>query len=182
MPGDRFAAESELPATFEQVLPKVAGSAFIAPGARLIGDITVGEEASIWYGCILRADVEAIRIGAHSNLQDGTIVHVSPNGFPTEIGEDVLVGHGVILHGCRLEHGSYIGIRATILNGCVVESGAIVAPGAVISERTRIPAGQLWGGVPGRYLRDVREAELAGMQLAVRHYVELGRRHARLPS
>src|SRR3546814_18667 len=94
MPGNPSVAASELQVTFEQMLPKVAGSAFIASGVHLIGNVTVGEQASIWYGCILRADVEAIRIGARSNLQDGTIVHVSPNGFPTEIGEDVLVEIG----------------------------------------------------------------------------------------
>ena len=164
---------------YEGLVPVIAATAFVAPSAIVIGDVTIGEHASIWYGCILRGDVNSIRIGARSNIQDGTIVHVTPETSPTLVGDDVLVGHGVILHGCELQNGCFIGIRATILNGAVVETGAMVAAGALVVEGTRIPAGELWGGAPARKLAPLRSDIANEMKDAVRHYVELGRRHAR---
>ena len=160
--------------------PVLAPDAFIAMTATVIGDVHVGAESSIWYGCILRADVQRIRIGARTNLQDGTIVHVSPEDRPTQIGSGVLVGHAVMLHGCTLEDDSYVGMRATVLNGAVIRSGAIVAAGAVVSEGTVIESGEVWGGVPARRLREARPAELDGMRSAVVHYVSLAASHVRL--
>jgi gamma-carbonic anhydrase len=160
--------------------PVLAPDAFIAMTATVLGDVHVGAESSIWYGCILRGDVQRIRIGARTNLQDGTIVHVSPEDRPTQIGSDVLVGHAVMLHGCTLEDESYVGMRATVLNGAVIRSGAIVAAGALVSECTVIPGGEVWGGVPARRLREARRAELDGMRAAVAHYVSLAASHARL--
>ena len=164
---------------YEGLVPVIAPTAFVAPSAVVIGDVTIGEQASIWYGCILRGDVNAIRIGARSNIQDGTIIHVSPQTSPTLVGADVLVGHGVILHGCELQDGCFIGIRATVLNGAIVETGAMVAAGALVVEGTRIPAGELWGGAPARKLGPLRSDIANGMKDAVRHYVELGQCHAR---
>jgi carbonic anhydrase/acetyltransferase-like protein (isoleucine patch superfamily) len=164
---------------YEGLAPRVASNAFVAPNATLIGDIEVGDQASIWYGCMLRADVNSIRIGPRTNLQDGTIVHVSPGNFPTRIGADVLVGHQALLHGCTLEDEAYIGIRATVLNGCVIESRAIVAAGALVVEGTRVPSGELWAGMPARRLRDLRAGEAEAMQDAVRHYVVLAGKHGR---
>ena len=116
----------------ETLVPAIAADAFVAPNAVLVGDIEIGPQASIWYGCILRGDVNKILVGARSNLQDGTIVHGSPNINPTTIGSDVLVGHGVLLHGCELRDGSFVGMRATILNKAVVETGALVAAGEAV--------------------------------------------------
>lgn len=161
-------------------VPVLAPDAFLAATATVIGDVHVGAQASIWYGCILRGDVSGIRIGPRSNLQDGTIVHVSPNDRPTTIGCDVLVGHSVMLHGCTLEDDSFVGMRATVLNGAVVESGAIVAAGALVTENTRVLIGELWGGAPARRLRELRAGELQSMRDAVRHYIELAANHARL--
>lgn len=165
---------------FDGIAPTIAFNAFVAETATLIGDVFVAEQASVWYGCILRGDVQSIRVGARSNLQDGTVIHVSPNDRPTVIGADVLVGHSVMLHGCRLEDSSYVGMRATILNGAVIETGAIVAAGALVVEDSRVPAGELWGGAPARKLRALRGAELEFMQAAVREYVVLAERHMRL--
>lgn len=161
-------------------VPLLAPDAFLAATATVIGDVHVGAQASIWYGCILRGDVQRIRVGPRTNLQDGTIVHVSPEDRPTTIGCDVLVGHSVMLHGCTLEDDSFVGMRATVLNGAVVESGAIVAAGALVSENTRVLAGELWGGTPARRLREVREGEIQGMREAVRHYIALAADHVRL--
>ncbi|MEQ1807302.1 MAG: gamma carbonic anhydrase family protein [Burkholderiaceae bacterium] len=161
-------------------LPELAQDAFLAATATVIGDVHVGAQASIWYGCILRGDVQRIRVGARSNLQDGTIVHVSPQDRPTTIGCDVLVGHSVMLHGCTLEDDSFVGMRATLLNGAVVESGAIVAAGALVVENTRVASGELWGGAPARRMREVRAEELQAMREAVQHYIALAADHARL--
>jgi carbonic anhydrase/acetyltransferase-like protein (isoleucine patch superfamily) len=166
--------------SYDGVAPKIALSAFVAATATVIGDVEVEEQASIWYGCILRGDVQSIRIGARSNLQDGTIVHVSPDERPTVIGADVLVGHSVMLHGCTLRDDCFVGMRATVLNGAIVESGAIVAAGSLVVENTRVVRGELWGGAPARRLRAVREGEVERMQAAVREYVALAERHGRL--
>lgn len=165
---------------YDGVAPTIARGAFVAASATVIGDVHVAEHASVWYGCILRGDVSRIRIGRRSNLQDGTIIHVSPQDHPTLIGDDVLVGHGVMLHGCTLEDDCFVGIRATVLNGAVIESGAMVAAGALVVENTRVVSGELWGGAPARRMRAIRGGELEFMRAAVRHYVELAARHATL--
>jgi carbonic anhydrase/acetyltransferase-like protein (isoleucine patch superfamily) len=164
--------------------PRVDPAAFVAPGARLIGDIEIGPEASIWYNCVLRGDVNHIRIGARSNLQDGSVVHVdSPrpgneSGLPTIIGEDVLIGHMAMIHGCVLHDRAFVGLGAIVMDGCEIEGGAMLAAGALLAPGRRIPAGQLWAGRPAKYVRDLSEAELAGQQLGVAHYVALARLHA----
>lgn len=155
------------------VLPRIAADAFIAPNAVLIGDIEIGSQASVWFNCTIRADVHFVRIGARSNIQDGTIIHESSKPLPTLIGDDVLVGHAVILHGCTLESGSFVGMRATVMDGAVVESGAMVAAGALVAPGKRIPAGQLWGGSPARFMRKLTEAEIADLPHGAAGYVEL---------
>ena len=164
--------------------PLIDPAAFVAPGARLIGDIEVGPDVSIWYNCVLRGDVNRIRIGARSNVQDGTVIHVdSPepghdSGFPTIIGEDVLIGHLAMVHGCTLEDRAFVGLGAIVMDGCVIEGDAMLAAGAMLTPGKRIPSGQLWAGRPAKYVRDLGEAEIAGMRRGVAHYVEMGRRHA----
>jgi len=153
--------------------PRIDPSAFIAPGCRIIGDVEIGPEASVWYNCVIRGDVNRIVIGARSNIQDGTIIHESSKPLPTLIGDDVLVGHAVILHGCTLESGSFVGMRATVMDGAVVESGAMVAAGALVAPGKRIPAGQLWGGSPARFMRKLTEAEIADLPHGAAGYVEL---------
>ncbi|MFT4510622.1 gamma carbonic anhydrase family protein [Caballeronia sp. 15711] len=165
---------------YDGVVPKLAPNAFVAATATVIGNVQIGDQASIWYGCILRGDVNSIRIGARSNIQDGTIVHVSPGEHPTVVGASVLVGHSVMLHGCTLEDNCFIGMRASILNGALVESGAIVAAGALVVENTRVMSGELWGGIPARRLRTIREGEIEQMQAAVHEYILLAARHAAL--
>lgn len=158
--------------------PRIAATAFVAPGAVLVGDVELGDQASVWYGCVLRGDVNGIRLGARSNLQDGTIVHGSPGEPPTQIGDDVLVGHGAIVHGCVLQSRCSVGMRATLLNGAVVESEAQVAAGSVVSPGTRIPGGELWGGVPARRLRALTTDERDYLGSQAGHYVSLAAQHA----
>jgi gamma-carbonic anhydrase len=159
-------------------VPQVAHDAFIAPSAQLIGNIQIGFEASIWYGCILRGDVNRICVGDRSNLQDGVIVHGSPDISPTSIGSDVLVGHGALIHGCDLQNGSFIGMRAVILNTAIVETGALVAAGALVAEGSVVPRGEIWGGMPARKIGTLTTTMADKMRESVQHYVELGRKHA----
>ena len=170
---------------FEGVSPKIDPRAFVAPGARLIGDIEMAAESSVWYNCVLRGDMNRIRIGARSNIQDGTVIHVDPPrpgspefGYPCLIGEEVLIGHLAMVHGCVLRDRAFVGLGAIVMDGCEIESDAMLAAGAMLTPGKRIPSGQLWAGRPARYVRELSEADLAGMRQGVAHYVELGRRHA----
>jgi carbonic anhydrase/acetyltransferase-like protein (isoleucine patch superfamily) len=169
---------------FHGAAPRLDPTAFAAPGAMLIGDIEVGPEASIWYNCVLRGDVNAIRIGARTNIQDGSVIHVdSPRpgheaGHPTIIGSEVLIGHLAMVHGCILHDRSFVGLGAIVMDGCEIESGAMLAAGALLTPGRRIPAGQLWAGRPAKYVRDLSEEEITGNLAGVAHYVELAKRHA----
>ena len=168
---------------FEGRVPRIDPTAFVAPGTRLIGDVTIGPGASVWYNCVLRGDVNAIRVGARSNIQDGTVIHCdSPkpghdDGFPTIIGDDVLIGHMAMVHGCILEDRAFVGLGAIVMDGCTVEGDAMLAAGAMLTPGKRVPAGQLWAGRPAKYVRDLTPDALAAMRAGVAHYVELGARH-----
>jgi carbonic anhydrase/acetyltransferase-like protein (isoleucine patch superfamily) len=169
---------------YEGKAPRIDPTAFVAPGARLIGDIEIGPEASIWYNCVLRGDVNAIRIGARTNIQDGSVIHVdSPHpgrdaGYPTIIGDEVLIGHLAMVHGCILHDRAFVGLGAIVMDGCEIEGDAMLAAGAMLTPGKRIGSGQLWAGRPAKYVRDLRESDIAGMRAGVAHYVELARRHA----
>ena len=164
--------------------PVVHPSAFVAPGARLIGDVENGAEASIWYNCVLRGDVNRIRIGARTNIQDGSVLHVdSPKagdeeGHATIIGEEVLIGHLAMVHGSVLHDRAFVGLGAIVMDGCEIESDAMLAAGAMLTQGKRIPAGQLWAGRPAKYVRDLSAEQIEGMRAGVAHYVELARLHA----
>ena len=163
--------------------PQIHDSAFIAPGCRIIGDVTIGPEASIWYNCVIRAEVNRIVIGARSNIQDGSVVHCDgpmpgmPDGFPTIIGEDVLVGHNVMLHGCLLHDRAFVGLSATVMNGAIIEGDAMLAAGGMLTQGKRIEARQLWAGSPARFVRDLDDAAIMGMRIGVAHYVENAKAH-----
>ena len=151
-------------------------SAFIAPNASVMGDVTIGAEASIWYGAVLRGDMAPISIGERTNLQDGTIVHVDED-VPCRIGSRVGVGHRVILHGCTVEDDCLIGMGSILLNEVWIGAGSVVAAGAVIPERMRIPPRSLVMGVPGRIVRAVDETLTRRIADTWSHYVEQARAH-----
>ena len=165
--------------------PRVDPAAFVAPGAQLIGDVVIGPEASIWYNCVLRGDVNRIRIGARTNIQDGSVIHVDspkagdPEGHATIVGEEVLIGHLAMVHGCVLEDRAFVGLGAIVMDGCRIESDAMLAAGAMLTPGKTIPAGQLWAGRPAKYVRDLTERDLEGMRMGVAHYVELAQVHRR---
>jgi carbonic anhydrase/acetyltransferase-like protein (isoleucine patch superfamily) len=169
---------------FNGKMPVIHDSAFIAPGCRIIGDVEIGPGVSIWYNCVIRGDVNFIRIGARSNIQDGSVVHVDspapgkPNGYPTIIGEDVLIGHLAMVHGCELHDRAFVGLGAIVMSSAVVESDGMLAAGAMLTGGKRVGSRQLWGGRPAAYMRDLTDAALADMQRGVAHYVENGQAHA----
>ncbi len=162
---------SRFPA-YKGTSPKIAKDAFIAPSADIIGDVEIGSECGIWYGVVIRGDVAEIRVGARTNIQDGTVIHVTRNGHPTIIGEGVTIGHRALLHACKLEDGCFIGMGATIMDDVVVETGAMVAAGAVVTPRKRIPKGQIWAGNPAKYFRDLTEQEAAFIKVSEQNYVK----------
>lgn len=160
--------------------PVIHETAFIAPGAVVCGDVEVHENASVWYGCVLRGDTNKIVVGKGSNVQDGTIIHVDDpqwGGLPTIIGVDVLVGHKCMLHGCTVEDGGFVGMGATMLDGSVVQSGAMLAAGAFLSPKKIVPTGEMWAGVPAKKFRDMREGEEKHALMGSAHYVEEAKAH-----
>ena len=162
---------------FEGKTPQIHPGAWVAPTAVLIGDVRVGPQASIWYHCVLRADTNPIIVGARSNIQDGTIVHVDHRNHPALIGDDVTVGHAAIIHACRLSNHAFIGMGATVLDGAVVEEGGMLGARGLLGPGKRIGAQELWIGAPARLVRRMSDAERAGWDETVPHYVELAKRH-----
>ncbi len=138
-------------------VPAVDPTAFVAPTAVVVGDVVLGPRASVWYGAVVRADAESIRIGADSNVQDGSTLHSDP-GFPLVLGDRVTVGHRVVLHGARVDDDVLVGMGAVVMNGAHIGSGSIVAAGAVVTEGAEVPPGSLVAGVPAKVVRDLGDA------------------------
>ncbi|KAG2284668.1 hypothetical protein Bca4012_053330 [Brassica carinata] len=163
--------------------PIVDKDAFVAPSASIIGNVHLRPGSSIWYGCVLRGDANTITVGAGTNIQDNSLVHVAKSNLngkvlPTLIGDNVTIGNSAVLHGCTLEDESYIGASATVLDGAHVEKHAIVESGSLVRQNTRIPSGEVWGGNPARFLRKVTEEERAFFSTSAVDYSNLAQVHA----
>lgn len=159
--------------SFGSERPQLADDVFIAPGAQVIGKVTIGTGSSVWFNCVLRGDVGRITVGERTNLQDGTIVHVTGGRFDTHIGDDVLIGHGCIIHGCRLENHTFVGMGAIVLDGAVVEADAMLAAGALLTPGKVVKSGELWAGRPAKFLRSLTVAEIAGNRAGAAGYARL---------
>lgn len=156
---------------FGKQSPQIDDGAWIAENASIIGDVHIGPRSSIWYGAVLRGDVNFIRVGRESNIQDGSIVHVNGTpSHPTIIGDQVTVGHHANIHGCTLKNNCLIGIGAIILNGAVVGEGSLVAAGAVVCEGFEVPPGHLVAGIPAKVKRPLNEEEIEGLKRQAAHY------------
>jgi len=151
--------------------PRMGGSVYVAPSADIIGSVELGENVSVWFQCVLRGDIEPIRIGANSNIQDGSVVHTMI-GAPVSVGDWVTVGHQATLHGCTIANNCLIGMGSVLLNRVQVGEGAIVAAGAVVAEDTVIPPRSLYMGVPAKLKRAVTEAEQAFIRMHAEHYLQ----------
>lgn len=149
---------------------QVAATAFIAPTATVLGDVTIDEQASVWFGAVLRGDSEAIRIGKQTNVQDLCVLHADA-GFPCTLGDRVTVGHAAIVHGAHVEDDVMIGMRAVVMNGATIGAGSLVAVGAVVTEGTDIPPNSVVIGVPGKVRRPTEERDRERIRHAAEHYV-----------
>lgn len=165
------------------IMPEISDEAFIAENAVIIGDVKIGPGSSIWYGCVLRGDVNKIRVGRNTNIQDGSVVHCNHDrdgdyretggGMPTFIGDDVTIGHMALIHACRLEDGAFVGMSATVTDMAVVQGGAMVGAGALVPPGKTVLKGQLWAGVPAKHRRDLSPEEQAANAHIAKHYAEM---------
>ena len=161
----------------DDLSPDVADSAWVADSAEVIGNVRLDADVSIWFNAVLRGDNELMTIGAGSNIQDGSVLHAD-HGFPLVIGENVTVGHQVMLHGCTVGDESLIGIGAVVLNGARIGRNCIVGAGALVTEGKEFPDGSLIVGVPAKVVRPLTQAQIAGLKASAAHYVNNGRRYA----
>jgi carbonic anhydrase/acetyltransferase-like protein (isoleucine patch superfamily) len=161
-------------------VPDLEKAAFVAPGAVVIGDVVLGVDASIWYQCTVRGDLNWIRIGRRTNIQDGSVIHVDAGRWPTRVGDEVTVGHRVILHGCTVGDLCLIGMGAVLLNDVVVGSGSLIAAGSVVLEGRQIPPNSLVAGVPAKVLRRLESEDVERFRESASRYVELAREHRAL--
>ena len=158
---------------YKDIHPEIHDSCYISENTAIIGDVQIGEGSSVWFGSVVRGDVNKIRIGENTNIQDGTIIHVATYGQGTHIGDRVTIGHQAMIHDCTLEDEAYIGMQACIMDGAVVKSRAFVAAGSLVTPGKRIPSGQLWSGRPARYMRDLTEDDYKMIDWSWEHYRKL---------
>ena len=145
--------------SLDGVSPQIAPDAFIAPTAAVIGDVWVGSETGIWFHCLVRGDMGIIRIGARTNIQDGTVIHIDSGGMDTFIGDDVTVGHNAVIHACTLKNRAFVGISATVLDGAVIEEGGLLAAGGLLTPGKVIGRNEMWTGSPAKLRRVMDEEE-----------------------
>ena len=157
--------------TLDGVTPTVDPTAYVQETAQIIGDVHIGAESSIWFHTVLRADVHHIRVGARTSIQDNSTVHVTSGRYGTVIGDDVTVGHGVILHGCKVGNGALVGIGAIVLDACEIGEGSLIGAGALVTPGTVVPPRSLVLGQPAKVVRPLREEELASLESSARKYV-----------
>ncbi|MDX2494984.1 MAG: gamma carbonic anhydrase family protein [Desulfuromusa sp.] len=156
---------------FQGITPKLADSVFCVESAEIIGDVEIGAESSVWFQVVIRGDVNYIRIGARTNIQDGTVIHVTHKVNPTIIGDDVTIGHNATLHGCTIGNRCLIGMGAVVLDAAVVADDAMVAAGALVTPGTQIPSGTLYAGAPAKYKRDLTDSEIADLKQSALNYL-----------
>lgn len=162
---------------YEGKRPEIDQTAFLADGVRVVGDVTIGPDSSIWYNTVVRGDINYVRIGRGTNIQDLSVLHVTHETHPLQIGDQVTVGHKATLHGCTIMSRCLIGMGAIVLDGAVVEEQAMVAAGAVVPPGMKVPSGTLVAGVPAKVIRELTEDELAGFLPSADRYIRYARKH-----
>ena len=157
---------------FQGMVPRIGSRVFLPDSALVLGDVTIGDDASIWFNCTIRGDVNWIRIGSRTNIQDGSVCHVMKDTHPLQLGDEVTVGHGVILHGCTIESRVLIGMGSILLNGAKIGVGSIIAAGTLVPEGTVVPPGSLFMGHPGKFRRALTEEDQESIKAYAQRYVE----------
>jgi gamma-carbonic anhydrase len=160
---------------YKGMYPKIGNSVFFASGVKIIGDVEIGDNSSVWYNSVVRGDVHYIKIGESTNIQDCSMLHVTNGKFPLNIGNKVTIGHSVSLHGCTLQDLCLIGIGAIVLDGAVIESNSMVAAGALVKQHFVVPSGKLVAGVPAKVIRDLTQDEIKDIEAGAYRYVEYAR-------
>ena len=169
--------------TFEQAVPRIGAGAFVDDTALVIGRVRLGEDSSVWPQTVIRGDIHSIDIGSRTNIQDGSVIHVThdseyaPGGHGVVVGDGVTVGHKVILHGCTIEDCCLVGMGATVMDGAIVRSGAMIGAGSLVTPGKELEGGYLWVGSPARRVRPLTEKEQAYLDYSAEHYVRLKDRH-----
>jgi len=156
--------------TFKGAIPKIDKTAFIAPTASIIGRVTIGKDSSIWFNSVLRGDVAEITVGDYTNIQDGTVVHVTNGEFPTHIGSYVTIGHKALLHACTIEDRSFVGMGSIIMDGAIVESGGWVGAGSLVTEGKIVRKDELWIGTPAKFFRKLTSQEKEYIKISAENY------------
>jgi len=157
---------------YQGILPKIHSSVFLASGVKIIGDVTIGKNSSVWYNTVIRGDVHYINIGDETNIQDCSMLHVTNGKYPLNIGSKVTIGHSVKLHGCTIEDATLIGIGAIVLDGAVVETESIVAAGAVVTPNFVVPSHTLVAGVPAKVIRRLKQNEIEEFEKTAQRYIK----------
>jgi len=156
---------------YKGMTPKLNDSVFRVGSAEIIGDVEIGSESSVWFHVVIRGDVNSIRIGARTNVQDGTVIHVTHEKHPTVIGDDVTIGHNATLHGCQIGNRCLIGMGAVVMDGAIIENDSMIAAGALVTPGTAIPSGTLYAGAPARYKRHLSDSEIANLKQSAVNYL-----------
>lgn len=164
---------------YDGTRPTIGENVFVAPGSTVIGDVHIGKESSVWFGTVIRGDVFHIRIGERTNVQDNSVIHVTTDRHATIVGNDVTIGHRVLLHGCTVEDGALIGMGAIVMDRAHIGAGALVAAGSLVTEGTEVPPGMVAMGSPAKIKRAVSDAERQYLEYAAGHYVEIAARYAK---
>lgn len=157
--------------SYQGIYPKIDESVFICEGVQIIGDVVLEKDVNVWFNSVIRGDVNYIRIGERTNIQDGSILHVTYKKYPLIIGKDVSIGHGAILHGCTVKDSVLIGMGAKLLDNCLIKSNSLIAAGTIVKENFEVPEGVLVAGVPGKIIRDLTEEEIEMVKFRARNYL-----------
>lgn len=155
---------------YKGILPKIDEGSFIAPSASIIGDVTIGKGSGVWFNSVIRGDVEPITIGENTNVQDGTVIHCTRDGGKTIIGDNVTIGHKVLLHACILQDESFVGMGAILMDGVVVETGGMVAAGSLVTPNKTIRKGEIWAGNPAKFFRNLTKEEADFIMISANNY------------
>ena len=157
---------------YKGILPKISTKAYIAPSSSIIGDVTINDEVGVWFNCVIRGDVEPITIGKKTNIQDGTVIHVTRGGFPTIIGENVTIGHKCLIHAAKLHNNSFIGMGSIIMDEAIIEEYSWVAAGSMVTAGKIVKSGEIWAGSPAKFFRKLTKEEILHIDKSADNYAK----------
>ena len=162
---------------YKKIKPKINKNVFIAPNAIVIGDVTIGSKTSIWFNVVIRGDVEKIKIGKNTNIQDLTMIHCTTKGFGTNIGSNVTIGHNCVIHDCKIEDNSLIGMSSTVLDGAVIEKNAMIAAGSLVTQKKIVRSGEIWSGKPAKFMRKLSYKEINFFKTSADNYYKISQEY-----